>query len=145
MTDTLVSAHLVDTFTVNAWIWMTTVHVFFTVVTCINNTKQNVTFWGLENVQTIGQRHSPIHVVHVQLKITVHGKNIKEKRDFDDALLSTYMPFATTHLNHDVTLTFDLQHLTRSSVWDSEYFLSVVAFLLSDYPKWERLGESHFN
>ena len=74
VTDTLVSAHLVDTFTVNAWIWMTTVHVLFTVVTCIKNIKQNVTFWGFENVQTTGQRHSPIHLVHIELKITVHGK-----------------------------------------------------------------------
>jgi len=55
------------------------------------------------------------------------------------------MPFATTHLNQDVTLTFDLQHLIRSSVWASEYFLSVVAFVFSDYPKWERLGEFHFS
>jgi len=55
---------------------MTTIHLLFAVVTCIKNTKQNVTFWGLETVQTIGQRHSPIHLVHVELKIIVHGNNI---------------------------------------------------------------------
>jgi len=42
---------------------------------------------------------------------------------------ASYDVDATTHLNQGVTLTSDLQHLTRSSVGASEYSLSVLSKL----------------
>jgi len=77
----------------------------------------------------------------LQMNYTSHENNLFKKtkltkleNDFDTSALM-WCAFATTYLNQGVTLTFDLQHLTRSSVGAGEYVLSVLSklFLVTTY------------